>query len=181
MIVIRTIKVKLEVSPDGCESLLQTMRDYTVAFNTCADWGFKNHSASKINCHKATYQSIRQSVPNLPSSLVQGARDCACEALKAIKCSHKPLRNEFSAMRYNQRVIRICLDSGYTTIASSNGRVKATFSLPDYYRKFLTWKIKESTLSFHRNDLTFYLHCQVETRTPDLINERKVLGIEQVS
>lgn len=179
MFVIRTIKVKLNVSPDASESLRKTMRDYTVAFNICSAWGFESHSANKIKCHNATYHNIRQLVPNLPSSLVQGARDVACECLKAVKCQSKPLRKEYSAMRYNPRVITVFLKSGYATIATSDGRIKSTFSIPEYYRKYLTWKIKSSTVSFRKNDNTFYLHCQIETETPRIIPEQTVLGIDR--
>ena len=179
MIVIRTVKLKLTVSSDAGASLLKTMRDYTVAFNTCSEWGFNAHSVSKINCHNATYHNVRQSVPDLPSSLVQGARDVACECLKAVKCQFKPLRKEYSAMRYNSRVINVFLTSGYATIATSDGRIKATFSIPGYYRQYLTWKIKSSTLSLRKNDNTFYLHCQLETDTPKIIPEQTVLGIDR--
>lgn len=179
MIVIRTIKLKLDVSSDSRQSLLQTMSDYTVAFNVCSAWGFDSHSVSKVNCHNATYRNVRQSVPNLPSSLVQGARDCACESLKAIKCQFKPLRKEHSAMRYNSRVIRVCLDSRYATLSTSSGRIRVAFSIPDYYRQYLLWKIKSSTLSLRKNDDTFYLHCQLETDTPKIIPEQSVLGIDR--
>ena len=179
MIVIRTIKLKLNVSSDASISLLKTMRDYTVAFNICSTWGFDNRTASKINCHNATYQNVRQSVPNLPSSLVQGARDVACESLKSVKCHFKPLRKEYSAMRYNARVIRVCFDSGYATISTSDGRIKVTFGIPKYYRQYLSWNIKSSTLSLRKNDDTFYLHCQLETDTPKTIAEQSVLGIDR--
>jgi IS605 OrfB family transposase len=158
---------------------MQTMRDYSIAFNICSTWGFKNKTSNKINCHNATYQNVRQMVPNLPSSLVQGARDCACDSLKAVKCQFKPTRKEYSAMRYNQRVISVFLESGYATIATSNGRIKTTFIVPGYYWRYLTWKIKSSTLSLHKSDTTFYLHCQLETDTPKTIPEQTVLGIDR--
>lgn len=179
MNVIRTIKLKLLVSPDDGNSLLKTMGDYTVAFNRCSEWGYESHSYSKINCHNATYHSIRQSIPNLPSSLVQGARDVACESLKSIKCRSKPIRKEYSAMRYNSRVINVFLISGYATIATSNGRIKSTFHIPEYYRSYLTWKIKSSTISLRKNDDTFYLHCQLEMDTPKLIPEQTILGVDR--
>lgn len=176
---IRTIKLLLEI-PDGAKDrILQTMRDYTVAFNTCAEWGFANHTANKVNCHHATYFDIRQAVPNLPCALLQGARDCACESLKANKCHVKPLRKEFSAMRYNQRVIRINLKGGFATLATTSGRVRATFFVPEYYLKYSGWKVKSSNLSLNRNDSRFYLHCQVESRTPDPLSELHVLGIDR--
>lgn len=171
--------MKLGVSSDDRESLMKTMRDYTIAFNTCSTWGFESRSYSKINCHNATYYNIRRDVPNLPSSLLQGARDCACEDLKSVKLHSKPVRKEYSAMRYNSRVIRIYLESKYATLATSDGRIKVTFGIPDYYNQYLTWKVKSSTLSIRKNDNTFYLHCMVETDTPDIIQEQKVLGIDR--
>jgi IS605 OrfB family transposase len=82
-------------------------------------------------------------------------------------------------MRYNSRVIRIYLDSGYATIATSDGRIKSTFSVPEYYRRYLTWKIKSSTLSLRKNDNTFYLHCHLETDTPNVVPDKSVLGIDR--
>lgn len=121
----------------------------------------------------------------------KGARDCACESLKATKCHFKPTkchfkptRKPFSAMRYNTRVIRVCLGSGYATIATSNGRIKVIFSVPKYYRKYTTknWNLKSSTLSLRKNDNTFYLHCQLESDTPKIIEDiypNCVLGIDR--
>ncbi len=179
MIVIRTIKLRLDIPAEARGSILATMMDYTVAFNACAEWGFSNHSANKVNCHHATYFGIRESVPNLPSALLQGARDCACEALEATKCHIKPTRKKFSAMRYNQRVIRIGLTEGSATLATSKGRIKVAFHLPGYYHKYLGWKVKSTNLSLNRNDGRFYLHCQVETRTPYPVTEQTVLGIDR--
>jgi len=179
MSVIRTITLKLNISFEGRESLLETMRDYTIAFNTCTEWGFNFQSANKIDCHKATYQSIRKAIPNLPSSLVQCARDCACESLKNIKCQIKPVRNKYSAMRYNSSVIKIYLESGYATLSTSYGRIGVVFNVPKYYYRYLTWKVKSSEISFRKDTNIFYLHCQVESRTPELVKNIDVLGIDR--
>ncbi|MFA5247967.1 MAG: transposase [Candidatus Paceibacterota bacterium] len=176
---IRTIKLKLNVSSDAKISLFKTMRDYTTAFNICSTWGFDNHTANKIDCHKSTYYKIRELIPNFPSSLVQCARDVACASLKSVKCRYKPIRKEHSAMLYNSQVIRVCLESGYATIATSNGRVKVEFIVPKYYIPYLTWKIKSSTLSLRKTGNMFYLHCQIETNTPKIIPDQMVLGIDR--
>jgi len=124
---------------------LDTMRAYTKAFSISTKWGFENRSWNKVDNHNATYKLTRQSIPDLPSSLVQGARDCACEALKAVKCETFPERKPLSAMRYNQRVITVNLVHGIATIASTKGRIKATFFVPSNYRDYLSWSIKSST------------------------------------
>jgi IS605 OrfB family transposase len=155
------------------------MSDYTFAFNICAQWGFDNHSFNKISCHNSTYKNIREAFPNLNSSLVQSARDHACESLKSLKCKCKPIRKEFSGIRYNYNTVSVFLDSGYITISTSGGRIKSTFQVPYYYRKYINYKIKSSDLVLRKNDNIFYLYCHLESPTPELIKETKVIGIDR--
>jgi IS605 OrfB family transposase len=155
------------------------MKAYAKAFSMSAKWGYENLSWNKVNNHNATYKLVRQNIPDLPSSLVQGARDCACEALKAVKCKTLPERKPLSAMRYNQRVITINLVHGIATIASNNGRIKATFHIPSHYRDYLSWVIKSSTISYDRRSKVFYLHISLEHRDPEKVTNLRVLGIDR--
>jgi putative transposase len=175
---IRCLTFKLRVSKEDGVKLLDTMREYTKAFNTSAKWGYENHTWNKVENHKATYQQVRES-SNLPSSLVQGARDCACEALKALKCDTLPNRKPLSAMRYNHRVARVNLLHGFATFATVNGRVKATFNVPDNYGSYLGWNIRISTVSYRGSSKEFYLHVSIETATPAVVNDINVLGIDR--
>lgn len=178
MNVLRTVTFKLRLADQDRMALLDTMRAYTKAFNESARWGFDNKTWNKVDNHHATYKLVRQST-DLPSSLVQGARDCACEALKAVKCKTLPERKSLAAMRYNQRVATVNLVHGIATIASTKGRVKATFFVPPAYRDYLGWKIKSSTVSYGRRADTFYLHVSLEHNDPEPITEFKVLGIDR--
>jgi IS605 OrfB family transposase len=155
------------------------MRAYSEAFSLSAKWGFENQSWNKVNNHNATYKPTRQSIPELPSSLVQGARDCACEALKAVKCKKLPERKPLAAMRYNQRVITVNLIHGIATIASTNGRIKAAFYIPSHYRDYLSWTIKSSTISYDRRNKVFYLHVSLEHSDPEKAKDHVVLGIDR--
>jgi putative transposase len=179
MNVLRTVTFKLRMGDRDRVTLAETMRAYTKSFSESAKWGFENKSWNKVDNHHATYKLVRQSIPDLPSSLVQGARDCACEALKACKCRSLPERRPLAAMRYNQRVVTVNLVHGIATIASIGGRIKATFFIPQNYRDYLTWKIKSSTISYDRRSDTFYLHVSLEHDDPKPITEFKVLGIDR--
>jgi putative transposase len=132
-----------------------------------------------VDNHNATYKLTRQSIPDLPSSLVQGARDCACEALRAVKCETLPERKPLSAMRYNQRVITVNLVYGLATIASIKGRIKATFFVPSHYRDYLGWIVKSSTISYDRKGKMFYLHVSLEHNDPEKVANLEVLGIDR--
>jgi IS605 OrfB family transposase len=179
MNVIRTITFKLQLPGDGSSALLATMRAYSMAFSASAQWGFENHTWNKVKNHTATYRGVRESVPDLPSSLVQGARDCACEALKATKCKTVPERKPLAAMRYNQRVITVNLVHGIATIASVKGRIKATFPISEYHRQYLSWKVTSSTVSYDRKKKVFYLHISIEHPDVAPVSEIRVLGIDR--
>ena len=177
MNVIRSLRLKLSV--DDPDALIQTFSAYNRAFEVCANWGYQNKKSNKILNHQATYDLIRKEIPELPSALLQGARDCACEALKAKKCKILPVRKQYSAMRYNQRVITVNLIKGIATISSIAGRVKAQFKFPVVYEKYLNWKLKSSTLQYRKQTNEFYLIVQVESdEIPDQ-DETTLLGVDR--
>ena len=96
----RTIKLKLSVSEEDKENLKRTITLFNTVFNEVTKYGFEHKTHSKVSIHHATYKQIREKYPELPSSLVQGARDVACEALKGVELKHLPEAKQFSSIRY---------------------------------------------------------------------------------
>lgn len=174
----RTITFKLDMSDESKETLRQTMVLSNRVFNEIARYGFENHTCSKVSVHHATYYEIRGKYPELPCSIVQGIRDVACEALNGLDLKKLPKSKEFSAIRYNKRVCNINLSKKQVTLASVKGRVKATFLIPEYYGKYLTWELRTSTLSYNNQQDTFYLHVTIHKQSPESIGD-KVLGIDR--
>ncbi len=174
----RTIKLKLDISEEGKETLKQTMVLSNRVFNEIAKYGFDNHTCSKVSIHHATYYDIRGKYPELPCSILQGIRDVACEALKGVELKKLPESKQYSAIRYNKRVCNINFSRKAVTLASTKGRVKATFPIPEYYRQYLTWEIRTSTLRYNRQQDVFYLHVTIRKQSPEPSGNR-VLGIDR--
>ena len=174
----RTIKLKLSVSEEDKETLKQTITIFNTVFNEVAEYGFENKTYSKVSIHHATYKQIREKYPELPSSLVQGARDVACEALKGVKLKHLPKAKTYSSIRYNQRVITYYLRYGKVSLATINGRIKATFNVPEYYRDYINWEVRSSTLKYDVRKDAFFLHVVFRTESPKPSGD-KVLGIDR--
>ena len=174
----RTIKLKLKLSDESKETLRQTMVLSNQVFNDIARYGFENHTCSKVSVHHATYYGIREKHPELPCSILQGIRDVACEALKGVELKKLPESKQFSAIRYNKRVCNISLHKNTVTLASVKGRVKAFFLIPEYYRKYLNWDLRTSTLRYNRQQDTFYLHVTIHKQSPEPVGD-KVLGIDR--
>ncbi|MFA5757998.1 MAG: hypothetical protein WC942_01275 [Clostridia bacterium] len=64
MKVTRTASVKLDVSPQESQNLLQTLEAYTKAYNFCCSTGFQNNTKNGIVLHQLTYQSTRDYLPS---------------------------------------------------------------------------------------------------------------------
>jgi len=174
----RTIKLKLSVSEEDKENLKRTITLFNTVFNEVTKYGFEHKTHSKVSIHHATYKQIREKYPELPSSLVQGARDVACEALKGVELKHLPEAKQFSSIRYNQRVITYYLKHGRVSIATINGRIKATFNIPEYYQKYVNWEVRSSTLKYDVRKDVFFLHVIFRTESPKS-SGNKVLGIDR--
>ncbi len=174
----RTIKLKLDMSDESEETLRQTMLLSNKVFNEIAKYGFENHTHSKVSVHHATYYPIREKYPELPCSILQGIRDVACEALNGVKLKRLPKSKQFSAIRYNKRVCNINLIKQSVTLASIKGRVQAAFFIPEYYQQYLTWELRTSTLSYNKQQDTFYLHVTIHKQSLEPIGD-KVLGIDR--
>ena len=174
----RTVKLKLNLSDESKETLRQTMILGNRVFNEIARYGFENHTCSKVSVHHATYYCIREKHPELPCSILQGIRDVACEALKGLELKKLPVSKPFSAIRYNKRVHRINLLKQNVSLSSIKGRVNATFLIPEYYRQYLNWEFKTSTLSYNKQQDTFYLHVVIHKLSPEPVGD-KVLGIDR--
>lgn len=174
----RTIKLKLGVTQEDQKTLKRTMNMFNAAFNEVAKYGFGHKTHSKVSIHHGTYYQIREQYPELPSALVQGARDVACEALKGVKLKTLPFAKPFSSIRYNQRVITYYLKHGKVSIATINGRVKATFNIPEYYKEYVTWDVRSSTLKYDIRKDTFFLNIVIRKTTP-ITSGDAVLGIDR--
>ena len=174
----RTIKLKLGISEEDKPTLKKTIILFNTVFNEVAKYGFEHKTNSKVSIHHATYNDIRERHPELPSSLVQGARDVACEALKGVKLKNLPTAKPFAAIRYNQRVITYHLKHGSVSIATINGRIKATFNIPEYYQEYVNWEVRSSTLKYDNRKDAFFLHIIFRTESPER-SGNKVLGIDR--
>ncbi|MFX0051046.1 MAG: RNA-guided endonuclease InsQ/TnpB family protein [Candidatus Hermodarchaeota archaeon] len=144
----RTIRCPLPADED----LLETMKVYNSAVQSVIEVGWTLKTFNKNRLHAETYQEIREKHPLLQSSLVQCARDMACDILKREKFKQKkPLKQVFSGVRYNQRTFTPFLESGVISISTLKGRKKYPLIIPEYFQQFLPeGRITSLTLSYNK-------------------------------
>jgi IS605 OrfB family transposase len=168
--VFRTIKVSLPFE----QSLLRTAIAFNKACQIVLNYGSEHKVYNKNVLNKATYSKVRKEVPNLPSALVQTARDEASEML---------LRHDFAkivkkrlSIRYDNRCFKFYSDSNYVSLTTVMGRLTFPFKHYDYMD---TWKGKyvNAQLIIRRNEI--FLNVQVKLSDVVIKTVGKVLGIDR--
>jgi IS605 OrfB family transposase len=128
----RTITLKLGNNPVIAETVRQ--------FNECCNFFLKTsydaRTCSKKVVQTLGYREARRRWPSLQSSLVQGARDCACDMLKRERSKKLPVKKQWSSARFNQRTFKAYLNSGGLSISTIAGRHRIALDIPSYFLKY---------------------------------------------
>jgi putative transposase len=79
----RTIRLELTPSPTQADSLAQTSRLFTAAFNRFVELGWEEGVSNATKLHYLAYYTVRSVLPSLNSNLINTARAKAAEAIKS--------------------------------------------------------------------------------------------------
>ena len=191
---LRTVKIKIQ--PDQ-SVMLKTMEVYSIVFNRHVDWALENKSFNKQKAHEALYAKSREEFPELPSAMVQCARDNALESIHSIISANRnklkkkkkkfsvddlwnienpPRKRPRSAIRYDKRTLT--LRGHQMTMSTSAKRFKQILEIPEYFKHIVdTWKFKGGQLSFDGSQ--FWLHLIFETNSPELLKGESVTGVDR--
>ena len=148
-----TIKIKLPYRKE----LIETMQQYSQSANKVIDFGWNIHTDDKRELHDLTYYKIRKET-QLPAQLVCSSRDKAVEVLKASKFKHsKPIMNKYLTIRYDARsfALKNTKEGYYVSLSTIYGRIKIPIEIPEYYWKYLDWKVCSADLLYNKG---LFLH-----------------------
>jgi predicted transposase len=127
----RTLKVSLPTDP----ALLQTARAFNMACQIALDYCSQHKTNNKNILNRATYHQIRSALPNLPSALVQTARDEASEILRRTGCAAATKKR--LSIRYDKRTFKFYPDQNRASLTTVRGRLSFPFRHYDYLD---TWR-----------------------------------------
>ncbi len=152
---IRTVIIKLGV----VKELESTMSTFNKTCQEIINFGYENHTFNKNKLHKRTYNLLRKKYPRIQSSLLQTSRDQASDMLKKLKLKQKPIKKEFSGIRFDKRNLSIMFDKGIISISTLFGRQKIPFIMANYFKKYSEWKYSNAQLVKKRQN--YFLHLQM--------------------
>ena len=169
-----TIKIKI---PQRKE-LFETMKQYSFSAQKVIDFGWNIQTNNKRELHDLTYYKIRKET-QLPAQLVCSSRDKAVEVLKASKFKHsKPVMKNFLTIRYDARSFSLkhTKDSYYLSLSTIEGRIKIPIEIPEYYWKYLDWKVCSADLIKRKKGLFLNIAMSRNLPTPKI--SKGFLGVD---
>ena len=173
---IATIKLKLPYN----NAILETMKQYSYSANKVVDFGWNIKTNDKRELHDLTYYKIRKET-QLPAQLVCSSRDKAVEVLKSIsrKNSNKPVMKEFLTIRYDARSFNLkCIKNKYyVSLSTINGRLKIPVEIPEYYWKYLDYKVCSADLILDKKR-RFFLNIVMSREVNTMDPSNNVVGID---
>ncbi|GAH71190.1 unnamed protein product, partial [marine sediment metagenome] len=116
--IVKTFKVKLNISPENREKLDKTLFEYNNLLNYLSSIAWDKKITNKVKLHHLTYYPAREKF-NLPAQFVCSARDVVCDRIRAIikrKRKNKP-RFKKPFLRYDVRTITF--KEGYCSLSTS--------------------------------------------------------------
>jgi putative transposase len=172
---LRTIKVAL---PED-DILVQTAIAYNKACQIALNYGFQNKTHSKNKLNRATYRQVRETLPKLPSALVQTARDQASEILRRTGCQ-ACVKKQMS-VRYDRRTFKFYPDQNRVSLTTTGGRLSLPFT---HYEYMDTWRGEYTSAQLLIRRGRAFLNVQVETLDAEDKEKKErgtwgVLGIDR--
>jgi IS605 OrfB family transposase len=166
----RTIQVKLPFE----NSLVETAVAFNKACQIVLDYGSQHKIHNKDKLNKATYRQVREAIPNLPSALVQTARDQASEMLK--RTNYSKIVKKRLSVRYDNRTFKFYPETNHVSLTTVQGRLNFPFN---HYSYLDTWKgaYTNAQLIIRKNQA--FLNVQVDVPDVEVKATGKVLGIDR--
>ena len=168
MIVRGTVKIKIAATKD----VVRTINVYSKGLQFCVDVAWKRKIRNNVKLHPFVYKGLRGL--GLPSQLAIACIKQACGMVK--KAKSRPIIKSPS-VRYNfPRSAN--LKEGVLVIRTLTKREEFKLNIPECYKEYFSWDVKESLLRMDRGKCFFLFTFSKEVNpvTPGL--SKKVLGID---
>ncbi len=180
----RTIRLRLNPTPEQADVLLETLRQHTECFNAVCAFGWENREKNGVRLHHATYYRLRKRYPSLPAQLVIAARVRATEAVKSAfalkKKGQKASRpaGRLVAIRYDARTYSVQPQHGRVSLSSVSGRLKVPFTTHPHAQSILSQAIGFDSADLIYRKGRFCLHLGVTLPNVHFCPSGEVVGVD---
>jgi putative transposase len=178
----RTVRVLLQPTAEQGGLLAETARQFTAVINGVTAYGWAHHERNGVALHHATYHPLKLDFPSLVSDHHIQARVKATEAVKSALTRAKQGRktrcpqSAWCPPRYNVHTFTLNWADGIANLATTGGRQRIPFRVPDYVRQYVGADVATADL-MHR-DGRWWLHVVVTLPAPPTEPIATVVGVD---
>ncbi len=179
----RTVRLRLNPTPEQALALAGTARQFTAAFNHVCAYGWQHTEKNGVRLHHTTYYPVKAVCPGLVSDLVIQARVKATEALTSAFARQKAGRpvscptSTACAPRYNVHTFTLAWDAQTVRLSTVARRMTLPFTVPAYAAKYVGFPVDTADL-LQRPNGTWWLHVVVTVEPPTVASTDEVVGID---
>lgn len=178
----RTVRIQLKPTTEQHAVLLDTLRQFTTAFNLVCATGWQQEEKNGVRLHHLTYYETKATCPGLVSDLLIQARVKATEAVKSalvLKAKGKQVsapRASLCPARYNLHTYTVNWEQQQVNLSTTGGRMVLPFIVPTYAQKYLGAAPTTADLCYRKGK--FSLHIVVDVPPPDRARNEAVVGVD---
>ncbi len=199
----RTIRVQLNPTPEQAQALLETLDQFTRAFNHVCRFGWEHRERNGVALHHATYYDTKAACPLLVSDLLIQARTKATETVKSAltwkakkealypkkvakaQKQGKPIpvfkpvkcpQSEQCPVRYNEKTYALNWATQSVRLSTTQGRMTLPFTVPSYNAHLQGYPPCTADLIYKRGK--FSLHIVVSVPEPEFKRTDTVIGVD---
>jgi putative transposase len=171
----RTLICKLNPTPEQRTEIDATLVAFADACNAIAEVARAIHSTNKVKVQQACYASIRAQF-GLSANLTIRAIARVCAALKVKAKIHSTF--EPTSIDYDQRIFSFREWDWTFSLTLLHGRVRLNAELTQRQRATLHGKSPTAAVLVKRRDGTYWLHVQLSSEAPPVMEIRGILGVD---
>jgi putative transposase len=176
----RTIALKLSLSQEQSDDLIETQKVFANACNQAVPFVVENRCWNRVALHHLCYYSIRERIPSIGSQMVCNAFQKICSSYKVLKIkkSQKVPTIKFKdtgSVHYDKRTYSI--KDNILSLYTINGRIKCDFITGDFQREYLErGAIKEAELI--RKGKRWFFNLVLEFPDEKIKKEGKIFSVD---
>ena len=176
----RTIALKLTLSQEQSDFLLETQASFAKACNQIVPFAVENRCWNRVALHHLCYYKVRESVSRLGSQMICNAIKQVCSSYKVLKI--KKSQNipaisfkETGSVHYDKRTYSI--KGEILSLFSMNGRIKCSFVVGDFQRVYLEQgTVKEAELI--RKGKRWFFNLVLDLPDIEFKKEGKIIAVD---
>lgn len=180
----RTVRVKLNTTPEQAYALKETLAKFTNAFNAVCEYGWQNTERNGVRLHHETYYPIKAQCPSLVSDLIIQARVKATETIKSAFTRQKQGRavsqphSQLCAARYNLHTYKVYWPKAEVSLSTTQGRMRIGFTVPPYAYALRYIGNPTATADLLYRKGSFWLHIVVSLKDSEFVASEQVIGVD---